>query len=182
MIAREWRDQAACRGTGDVMFPDSGNPRAVKRAMNLCAGCPVQAECLTSILTAEGSRTRQHRAGIAAGTTPHRRAWLYERSVQKRLTVAQVVEQELTHRFAPSTIRDLYERHTIVVDGGHRLWLAKKSVYHRGRQYTGGQLAIIVGRDRQPVGRVRMACGVKGCVQLGHVADEVDRAKREAAV
>src|SRR5215472_15793468 len=55
---RHWRFAAACRSCDpDLFFPDSSSGRAleqVAKAKEICAGCPVQPECLAFAL-----RTRQ---------------------------------------------------------------------------------------------------------------------------
>jgi WhiB family redox-sensing transcriptional regulator len=45
----DWRDQAACLGSGTDMFPDPAEPGyadGVAMARALCALCPVTADCL----------------------------------------------------------------------------------------------------------------------------------------
>lgn len=41
-----WRDDAACKGKTDLFFSD--NWTKIKQARELCAGCPVKAECLAA--------------------------------------------------------------------------------------------------------------------------------------
>lgn len=46
-----WRDQAACRWSDANFFPGRGETLATREAKAVCAGCPVQAECLEWALT-----------------------------------------------------------------------------------------------------------------------------------
>lgn len=41
-----WHAQAACRGRVDLFFPEHGGRDAYTEARKLCAGCPVQTECI----------------------------------------------------------------------------------------------------------------------------------------
>jgi len=48
MIRKDWWPEAACRGQYGVMFPDRrkvGAGQAIAKALELCAGCSVRAEC-----------------------------------------------------------------------------------------------------------------------------------------
>lgn len=63
-----WRDSAACRGKDpDLWFPvalrsdKSARPRAVTRAVTICASCPARARCL------EEAAQRDERYGIWGG-------------------------------------------------------------------------------------------------------------------
>lgn len=42
----EWQTLAACRGMGtELFFPSRGDTSTVVAALQVCAGCPVRAEC-----------------------------------------------------------------------------------------------------------------------------------------
>ncbi|GAA2092243.1 WhiB family transcriptional regulator [Microlunatus panaciterrae] len=43
----DWTIKAKCRGMEDALFPEASDQ---KRARLLCAGCPVQSECLAEAL------------------------------------------------------------------------------------------------------------------------------------
>lgn len=61
-----WRAQAACAGTpASVFFVEQGADVAAAR--QICAGCPVQAECLADALD------RHEPYGVWGGTTPRER-------------------------------------------------------------------------------------------------------------
>ena len=43
----DWRAAASCRDSDpDVFFPDGEDVEAIARAKEICAGCPVRADCL----------------------------------------------------------------------------------------------------------------------------------------
>ena len=46
-----WHEHAACASrSAEVFFPPSDVPGSAKKAKTICAGCPVQAECLSFAL------------------------------------------------------------------------------------------------------------------------------------
>ena len=69
MTDYRWQDDAKCLEVGpDVYFV----PQTYKkRAQALCAGCPVQAECLEFALKTDS------RCGVWGGTSEHQRAPLH---------------------------------------------------------------------------------------------------------
>ncbi len=78
-----WQTRAACVGQpGHWFFPDIGGPAAVSRygkARRVCAGCPVQRQCLTEAMRLEGWATVDYRAGMWGGKTPVERVELMRR-------------------------------------------------------------------------------------------------------
>lgn len=69
LLARPvWHQRAACRGRGDIDWL-SGHRRDVRAARQVCAVCPVRAECLAAVLD-YGPLT----VGVWAGTTQRTRA------------------------------------------------------------------------------------------------------------
>lgn len=76
----DWRAARACdEWTAWLFFgPDHENARARRRreadAKQVCAGCRVKAECLTDILTVEGSLHAPSRFGVYGGLTAEERA------------------------------------------------------------------------------------------------------------
>ncbi len=87
----DWRAQAACRADGidpDVMFPDS-NAADIEDARQICAPCPVRAECLADAMATEGDRTARNRYGIRAGLTGRQRRALYDALRRKQQTGQQ---------------------------------------------------------------------------------------------
>ncbi len=85
-----WRDRAACRGANPEIFflgygPGRGHGRLSKtgkaRALELCAGCPVVAECLEYALSMPATGD----FGIWGGTTEDQRTELRrKRRLRKR--------------------------------------------------------------------------------------------------
>jgi WhiB family transcriptional regulator, redox-sensing transcriptional regulator len=64
-----WHAKAACRGVGgDMFFPDSSDdPR---KAIAICAGCPVKSECLSYALADPSLK------GVWGGTSGRERSRL----------------------------------------------------------------------------------------------------------
>ena len=70
-----WRDQAACKGQGDLFFPppmtdprlEVGKWERFAKAKAICAECPVRDECLEWALDTELPH------GIAGGLTENER-------------------------------------------------------------------------------------------------------------
>ena len=74
-----WTELAACRGLGDVMFPDGEEHSPVYRrgaeiACGVCGGCPARAACLGHALTAGEDH------GVWGGTTPEERRAMCRRA------------------------------------------------------------------------------------------------------
>lgn len=43
----DWKHRAACKGMGDLFFPDFDAPRQqIAQAKAICGGCPVRRQCL----------------------------------------------------------------------------------------------------------------------------------------
>lgn len=82
-LSAEWRAQAACVGFDDDMFPDS-NAAAIAYARQICAPCPVRAECLADAMATEGARTARDRHGIRAGLTGSQRRALHDELRKKQ--------------------------------------------------------------------------------------------------
>lgn len=72
----DWRTRAACRGLGDVMFPDT-NANEIAAAKAVCDSCPVRLACLTDCIRHEGGRSSLSRWGVYGGLTPRQRVRLY---------------------------------------------------------------------------------------------------------
>lgn len=85
-LTTEWRTRAACHTDSidpDVMFPNS-NPADIEDAREICAPCPVRAECLADAMATEGGATARDRYGIRAGMTGKERRALYETQRQRK--------------------------------------------------------------------------------------------------
>jgi WhiB family transcriptional regulator, redox-sensing transcriptional regulator len=83
-----WHLNAACAGTDPEIFypldlgPDSAGVAAAKQ---ICAVCPVRAQCLADVMGAEDPARRW---GISGGTTPAERAALFAAQRSAALPVA----------------------------------------------------------------------------------------------
>jgi len=67
-----WRDFASCAtADGDFWYPESsqGTSRETRKAKDVCAGCPVSAQCLDFALTHMRDTHDYAMFGIWAGTT-----------------------------------------------------------------------------------------------------------------
>ncbi len=75
----DWFEQAACKGQYGVMFPERENVwlmvKKVMAAKQICAGCPVKAECLEYAL----NNPHASKIGIWGGTTEKERRALRRR-------------------------------------------------------------------------------------------------------
>lgn len=82
----DWFAQAACRGEPvETFFPERGDNATLKRAKEICADCPVQAECFDySMELSEKYET----LGVWAG-------------VAQKTRVALLREQNKSHRHTP---------------------------------------------------------------------------------
>lgn len=72
-----WHLDAACANVDpETFYPLDVAPGSagVAAAKQVCAGCPVRAECLADVLAAEDPARRW---GISGGTTPAERAALF---------------------------------------------------------------------------------------------------------
>lgn len=72
----DWRELAACRQVDpDCMYPTS-NPLLIAAAKQVCARCPVVAQCLTAGIREQhgvwGGLTEQERRRLPRSATPHR--------------------------------------------------------------------------------------------------------------
>lgn len=76
-----WREQGACLGVDPELFYPVGEGVAVARqteqARQVCAGCPVRAECLADVLATEDPALRW---GIVGGLSPVERSELFTRN------------------------------------------------------------------------------------------------------
>ena len=65
-----WHREALCVGApSDVFFPPRPHQRMWDQARQICAQCPVSAECLEDALANEP----EYRAGMYGGKTPRER-------------------------------------------------------------------------------------------------------------
>jgi WhiB family redox-sensing transcriptional regulator len=71
---RPWVALAACRRADPALFFSDGDGDGTAVALRICAGCPVQQECLEWALTARAT------FGVWGGTTEQERRRLLRRS------------------------------------------------------------------------------------------------------
>ena len=68
-----WHQHAACRGMGDLFFPNVGESNRSREARAVCAGCPVRTECAAAGLWEAdgvwGGMTETARRHARRGTT-----------------------------------------------------------------------------------------------------------------
>lgn len=69
-----WSAKAKCLGNSEPYDAQVPLPSGDERARDLCAGCPVIAECLNDAMETEGSLNARNRYGIRGGLTPTGRA------------------------------------------------------------------------------------------------------------
>lgn len=75
-----WQTVAACRGMKPsewVWIPRKDDDARVHRLMQVCAGCPVKAECLADELAVMRKGVASY--GVRGGTTPEQRVALLRR-------------------------------------------------------------------------------------------------------
>lgn len=174
----DWRTQGACRTEDPNLFAPDGTTgkwvKVIAQAKTICGRCTVQAACLAWALD-----TRELH-GIYGGLDEDERWNLIRR--QARNARRPVKNPRGPKQPQPQTLRELLDRHTESGTGGHLMWTGAKTPTFRQQQYTPYQLAYLVDRGHEWDGPIRRMCNVRGCVQPTHLADERERASREAAV
>lgn len=176
--ADSWRDQGACRTDDPNLFAPEGTAgkwaQIIAAAKAVCNRCPVIEDCLQWAL----DNREPH--GIYGGLDEDERWRLLRRQVRNvRRPVKNPRGPKLPQ---PQTLRELLDRHTEPGTGGHLMWTGAKTPTFRQKQYTPYQLSYLVHREREWDGAIRRTCGVHGCVQPSHLADERELAARKAAV
>lgn len=167
--AREWLEQAACRGIDpDTMYPgnDTGG---IAKAKAVCRPCPVWRACL---LDAIATDDLQH--GIRGGMRPdERRAAARQMATSGTVPVA-TPKSSKPRMPRPKSLADAFRQRTRRTNDGHVLWVGFTRLRFQGRKYTAWQVAFIVGHGREPEGLVRSMCG-KECFRREHLTDAVLR-------
>lgn len=173
----DWRTFAACRAEGihpDAMFPDSDKVR-IAEARAICAACPVSRTCLRDAVNSGDNQW-----GIRGGLTPEERRAV-KKEINRRLKAAeeqqtdQAEAAKAPRRGPYASLRDLFDANTKRLIHGHLAWTGPAKPFFEGRSYNPKQLAFILDRGRQPVGRVLTTCGLRGCTLPAHVADDAER-------
>jgi hypothetical protein len=184
----DWRDTGACRGKAaaakDPWFPKPTNVVAIQAAKSLCFGCPSMIACGQYALT-----TNQEE-GVWGGLDEAQRRSIRKRykvaELQDRATAEKAIYEVLTAELNPiETLRDLWDRYTHPLPGGHIGWNgpAGSSFSYRGIPITPKQLAFLVDRGEKPTGIIRRLpeCPVVECIHPRHIADNRERCQRAAA-
>ncbi|MFJ8163847.1 WhiB family transcriptional regulator [Streptomyces sp. NPDC096136] len=164
--AHRWHHEAACLGQHRLFLPrNEHGPEAVAKsaaAKRICDRCPVKEACLADAMASEGSTDPKLRAGIRGGLTPGDR---YARHRRQRSNTPE-----------PPTLLDRYLGRTEAIEDGHVRWTVNTPyITHRGRKYTGMQLAWALATHREPEGLLRAVCGFAGCVAVEHLTDAAMR-------
>lgn len=81
-----------------------------------------------------------------------------------------------------ASLRDAFRNHTESVPGGHLRWTGPLDgtfpiLTWGGRRYAARRVAFQLQRGREPIGRITRigACDFPGCVEGGHLLDQVIR-------
>lgn len=127
MTATDWWEQAVCaRVDPEVWFPASRRIAELNRAKELCADCPVRAQCLDEAMRAEGAAGASNRSGVFGGQSPTARRRLYETDPVRwggpPTDVAPVksAAAQLAARGRP--IQEIAERYEVTTRTAHR-WI-----------------------------------------------------------
>lgn len=92
----DWRDLAACAGEDpDLFYPEPGG--SVKPAKQICAGCPVRAECL------EDALKTGDRFGVRGGLSERERGRLHR---QRKPAPSRYCTKRLHERTPENTYAD----------------------------------------------------------------------------
>lgn len=170
----DWRSNAQCRKEDpELFFPkgyDGPWQLVIEHARAVCHRCPVIVSCRQHAL-AEGV---EH--GVWGGLTEDER-----RSLRRATSRHNLTEEEAKERAAsapkpkPLTLQELFEANTKRLIHGHLAWTGPDRPSFKGQSYSPKQVAFILDRGRQPVGRVLTTCSLSGCVLPGHIADDEER-------
>lgn len=171
----DWRDAARCRELDPELFFPIGEtaPAAIQaeEAKAICRTCPVIDNCLKFAL-AEGIPE-----GIFGGLTEQERTSLKRSARRHSLTADHVIKkaEQARQPHRERTLQSIFEDNTVRLFGGHLAWTGPSNSWFEGRPYSAKKLAFIVGRGREPEGRVLNDCGNSECVLPAHVADDAER-------
>jgi WhiB family redox-sensing transcriptional regulator len=165
-----WRDTAACSAPHvdpELFHAGERDHASANEARQVCDSCPVRAACLTD------AYQEDDRWAIRGGLSHRQRIHYLKRNdgdVGRAVAEAVVDKNTLLHR--------IYLQHTRR-EGAHRVWTDPRQVVTvRQTLYTVRQLAFIAVHGAPPVGAVKCACTVEGCVGPDCLTD---RPMRDAA-
>jgi hypothetical protein len=173
----QWRSQALCatpqyRRHANLWFPNPTDTEAEAAAKRVCAACPAVDACLTFALNNNIGE------GIYGGLTDNDRSNLRRTARRNNLSAQDTAQRANTARQAtnkPRTLRNLFDENTERLTTGHLAWIGRQHIELQGRTYSPRQMAFILDRGREPVGRVLTTCGVKECVLAVHIGDNDER-------
>lgn len=163
----DWRDDAACAGAGEDMFPGT-HKDDIATAKAYCHRCPVIEACLEWALDS-GENT-----GVWGGLTENERGAMRRRAA-RAISIDDYTGTRPT-RQAALTLEEAWDAYTRP-DGEHILWTGPKVINLPGSktQVTPNRVAFHRDRGRWPEGDTRRTCAVKGCVKPEHLEDRLDR-------
>lgn len=177
----DWRDDADCRTKApERWFPKPGDAAAVKDAKSVCFGCPVMYQC------AQGALTRGEESGVWGGLSEGQRVTIRKKyrlhQLENLHTVRKAVNQALHPELHPTeTLRDVWEKHTHTLPGGHIGWSGPSGSFNfRGIATTPKQLAFLLDRGHKASGIVRRTCELVECVNPRHMQDSDERRRQKA--
>lgn len=170
--ASDWLATAPCKDDPEGMFPGTVGAE-IEHAKSFCRRCPAIQRCRDWAIN-----TREI-YGVWGGLTEDER-WEILRN-EGRLGRQPAQQERGPKRRPPASLKELFDRHATPTTAGHLLWIGAKTPIFRGRQLTPGQVAFIADRGRNPDGPVQRTCGVRGCVQPDHLADDTERQRTKAA-
>lgn len=176
---KNWRLLAACAHPEldpEVMFPDS-DKQAIDEARAVCEACPVRTACLTAAMAEEGDWQKDRRHGVRGGLTGPQRAYRYrgQQNGAQLVVKPPAPTASVLRPNAERSPQNMFTDHTVHVTDGHLVWAGPPTVWIRGRSCSPKRLAFVVGRGRDPQGRVLGTCGYSDCVLPAHIADDVER-------
>lgn len=178
----DWRATAACRTENpERWFPKPGNLAAVTDAKSTCFGCSVMYQC------AQRALVDREDTGVWGGLSEGQRTTIRKKyrvhQLQDLRTVRKAVNQALQPELNPvETLRDVWEKNTHTLPGGHIGWSGPVGSFSfRGIPTTPKQLAFLLDRGHKASGIVRRTCEVVECVNPRHMLDNEERVQQKVA-
>lgn len=181
----DWRDTSACapQKKPERWFPKPGNKPAITDAKTICFSCPAMYEC------AQHALTQSEDDGVWGGLSEGQRTTIRKKyrlhQLENPATVRLAVDQALhAERNPVETLRDLWDKYTHTLPGGHIGWNGPAGSFSfRGIPVTPKQLAFQLDRGHKPSGILRRApeCPVMECVNPRHILDNQERWQRKQA-
>lgn len=135
----DWRDHAACTGLGDLFLPRDEHHAPTTEPKKICAGCPVQQQCLDAAMKEEGGVDQFRRAGVRGGLTPAERA-----AAANQRGPATLVDLTAVERRREETQARTGKAIDMIRKGG----------------VTDSQVAAAVGLSSHTIGKIRRELGI----------------------